>query len=435
MRRFNTFAKAIQRVRAPSLTLLCSRLLFLGVWLGGWGFFMHPSLAQLGPGIGLELSPISINEQRRIYKELYIEPESAILSRQAPAESATPQADTVATPAPTTAQLLETLEAAELQAQQATAADNLPKDTPGSVPSAAPDHATGGSAGPADVALEESSALDADTSSTGTADGLKASPTTLAQTAEEDLALPPSGFDVPAVPPSAPGASADASKKAPAPALPKPKRGHRFRLGLLGGASAYNTLVNSGYWNVAPRPRIGLSLGALVEVPVKYPFEIDLGYMYLRHTTQDPAITQGLWVQMVHQQNVMLSMRLRLFKDFAFHPYVGGTLAVVHRLSRLCNATFVMGATSCTPVSAQFFAVPVQHSPWALDAGLVLGADLQLSDAFALGVDARYFINITHGQNLSNIASGTNFNQYYLFFSNLEQTHYYTLNLALKYGF
>jgi hypothetical protein len=87
-----------------------------------------------------------------------------------------------------------------------------------------------------------------------------------------------------------------------------------------------------------------------------------------------PTITQ------MDQYQVGMTAKYMFLKGFAFRPLIGGTVAYSYR----------------SFTDTQFARYNSDATSQALDLGLVAGMDIELSDSFSIGLDYRYFMNLTN---------------------------------------
>lgn len=108
-------------------------------------------------------------------------------------------------------------------------------------------------------------------------------------------------------------------------------------------------------------------------------------------------------------------------------PYVGGSLAYTYRNYK--NEQSPYGYSTCP-----YYNCDLDASSWAVDMGLLAGADIGLSNNFSVGSEFKYMFNVAYDVKTNGLQQSKLL--YPDFYSQpVEQLGYYSLTISLKYLF
>ena len=120
------------------------------------------------------------------------------------------------------------------------------------------------------------------------------------------------------------------------------------------------------------------------------------------------------------QYNFSGAFKYRILKT-KFSPYVGGLLSYTHRNYE----------------DVQYFdsQYALESSSWAIDAGVIVGADIRLTESFTIGADLKYIRNLSYDVDSKGRLEAS-YNQAYGFDANpVEELGYYNFLINAKFSF
>lgn len=180
----------------------------------------------------------------------------------------------------------------------------------------------------------------------------------------------------------------------------------------------------------------GVGLGANLGMVFNDRYVVEGNFMYTRadieSVTDLALVTPGAvypTIIQMDQYNFGGTFKYRILTS-RFSPYIGGSLAYVYRDYK-DQQSFGNYGNSYYPYSNQ----SLDASSWALDVGLLVGADIKLSENVAIGTEFKYMMNVVY-----DIDSKGGLQQSKLLYPNfyadpMEELGYYTLAVSLKYLF
>jgi hypothetical protein len=196
------------------------------------------------------------------------------------------------------------------------------------------------------------------------------------------------------------------------------KKSKKMYVGLDAGVVSYNAK------NIKTSGALGFTVGSLIDEK----FIVEGSFLYAKSDVE--SITrQGLYnpntgqyyptIIAMKEYGFSGALKYRLLKT-KLSPYVGGLLSYTHRDYK----------------DSQYFDTQyaLESSSWAIDAGLIIGADVRLTDAFTIGADFKYIRNISYDVNTKGLKSS--YNQAYGFDANpVEELGTYTFLINAKFTF
>lgn len=193
----------------------------------------------------------------------------------------------------------------------------------------------------------------------------------------------------------------------------KKKDKQQLYVGALAGMSEYPDVVNM---------RGNGSTGFAVGVVTKNRVIVEGSFQYSNFDIEDLSYGGGGAFPVfknLDQYNTSAAVKFQILPG-SLRPFIGGLVSYTHRTYSDKNSGYYNGPeTEC--------------STQAVDAGVTAGADLSISDNFAIGADFKYMTNITSRRDSryqdSIVNPGMNFG------SSVEDLQYYTISLAGKFLF
>lgn len=173
----------------------------------------------------------------------------------------------------------------------------------------------------------------------------------------------------------------------------------------------------------------GVGFGANFGAVFDKRYIVEGNFMFVRadieSVTQPMVVTPtGVYPTIIQmdQYNFGGTFKWRIL-DSRFSPYVGGSLSYTYRNYEDEQSFYYYGMN------------PLEASSWAVDMGLLVGADIKLSDNFAIGTEFKYMFNVAY-----DVETASGYQQskllYPSFYANpVEELGYYSLAISLKYLF
>lgn len=194
----------------------------------------------------------------------------------------------------------------------------------------------------------------------------------------------------------------------------------RFFIGADLGVTSYNLD------NVSSAGSFGITGGMIFDRR----FVLEGTYLYSRFDVESVNVYgyydyyTGMYYPVItelRQHNFMSTFKYKMFTESRFSPYVGGLVSFTYRDYDLKQDPYGYGNYQT-----------LNSSSWAMDAGLVAGADLRLSLNFSLNMDIRYIFNLTYDINTDGFESSSMGNQ---FGEKIEEAGYWQVLVGSKFTF
>ncbi len=193
----------------------------------------------------------------------------------------------------------------------------------------------------------------------------------------------------------------------------KKKEKQQLYVGALAGMSEYPDVVNM---------RGNGSTGFAVGVVTKNRVIVEGSFQYSNFDIEDLSYSGGGAFPVfknLDQYNTSAAVKFQILPG-SLRPFIGGLVSYTHRTYSDRNSGMYNGPEA-------------ECSTQAVDVGVTAGADMSISDNFAIGADFKYMTNVTSRQDSryqqSIVNPGTQFG------SAVEDLQYYTISLAGKFLF
>lgn len=167
---------------------------------------------------------------------------------------------------------------------------------------------------------------------------------------------------------------------------------------------------------------LGVNFGAIFDER----YVVEGNFMFTRADIESisrPAIygygTVYPTIIQMDQYNFGGTFKYRILKT-RFSPYVGGSLTYTYRDYE---------------DEQSFDYYKLSASSWAVDMGLLVGADIKLSDNFLIGSEFKYLFNVAYDVETSNGLQQSKLIYPNFYADPVEELGYYTLSISLKYLF
>lgn len=173
----------------------------------------------------------------------------------------------------------------------------------------------------------------------------------------------------------------------------------------------------------------GVGLGANIGMVFDDRYVVEGNFMYTRADIELlPAVMSYPTIVQMDQYNIGGTFKFRLLKS-RFAPYVGGSLAYVYRDYKDEQSFPHLSGCGMYPCQS------LDASSWALDLGLLVGADIRLSDNMSVGTEFKYMMNVVYDVDTKGGLQQSKLLYPSFYGDPIEELGYYTLAISLKYLF